>query len=69
MCIMFMLCIDLSDIRQCEFIAFVSFWTDILLSFCPLVFHRKDLCEAKHEIQSVFKFSDVPFALRSYGPP
>ena len=29
----------------------------------------KDLCEAKHEMQSVFKFSDVLFALRSDGPP
>ena len=34
-----------------------------------LVFHRKDLCKAKHEIQSVFKFSDVLFALRSEEPP
>ena len=33
-----------------------------------LVFH-KDLCEAKHEMQSVFKFSDVLFALTSDGPP
>ena len=31
------------------------------LIYCYLlVFHRKDLCEAKHEMQSVFKFSDVP---------
>ena len=29
----------------------------------------KDLCEAKHQRQSVFKFSDVPFALKSDGPP
>ena len=29
----------------------------ILVSFCQLlVFRRKDLCEAKHETQSVFKF-------------
>ena len=36
-----------------------------LLAFC------KDLCEAKHEMQSVFKFSDVFFALKSDGlhPP
>ena len=34
-----------------------------------LVFRRKDLCEAKHEMQSVFKFSDVLFALGSDGPP
>ena len=34
-----------------------------------LVFHRKDLCEAKHEMQSVFKFSDVLFALKSDVPP
>ena len=34
-----------------------------------LVFHRKDLCEAKHEMQSVSKFSDVLFALKSDGPP
>ena len=33
-----------------------------------LVFCRKDLCEAKHEMQSVFKFSDVLFALKSDGP-
>ena len=31
-----------------------------------LVF-RKDLFEAKHETQSVFKFSDVLFALKSDG--
>ena len=34
-----------------------------------LVFHRKDLCEAKHETQSVFKFSDVLFALSQMYPP
>ena len=34
-----------------------------------LVFRRKDLCEAKHETESVFKFSDVLFALRSDVPP
>ena len=34
-----------------------------------LIFYRKDLCEAKHEMQSVFKFSDVLFALKSDGPP
>ena len=32
-----------------------------------LVFH-KDLCEAKHEKQSVFKFPDALFALKSDGP-
>ena len=32
-----------------------------------LVFHRKDLCEAKHKIASVFKFSDDVF--RSDTPP
>ena len=36
---------------------------------CLLVFHRKDICEAKHEMQSVFKFTDVHFALKSDGPP
>ena len=30
---------------------------------------RKDLCEAKHEMQSVLKFSDVLFALKSDAPP
>ena len=39
------------------------------LLFSFLVFHRKDLCEAKHETQSVFKFSDVLFALKSDRPP
>ena len=34
-----------------------------------LDFHRKDLCDAKHKMQSVFKFSDVLFALKSDGPP
>ena len=29
-------------------------------SYSSLIFHRKYLCEAKHEMQSVFKFSDVP---------
>ena len=39
----------------------VYLWVNTLL-----VFH-KDVCEAKHEMQSVFKFSDVPFALKSDG--
>ena len=34
-----------------------------------LVFCRKDLCEVKHETQSVFKFADVLFALKSDIPP
>ena len=34
-----------------------------------MVFHRKDLCEAKHEMQRVFTFSDVLFALKLDGPP
>ena len=34
-----------------------------------LVFCRKDLCEAKHEMQSVFKFSDILFALKSDVAP
>ena len=34
-----------------------------------LVFHRKDFCKAKHETQTVFKFSDVLFALKSDGTP
>ena len=34
-----------------------------------MVFHRKDLCEAKPKMQSVFKFSDVLFALKSDGGP
>ena len=34
-----------------------------------LVFRRKDLCEAKHETQSVFRFSDVLFTLKSDIPP
>ena len=29
-----------------------------------LVFRRKDLCEAQQEMQSVFKFSEVLFALK-----
>ena len=37
-------------------------------SQCLLVF-CKDLCEAKHEMQSEFKFSDVLFACQSDGPP
>ena len=32
-------------------------------------FVEKTSGEAKHETQSVFKFSDVLFALRSDGPP
>ena len=43
-----------------------TFW--VMMVFL-LVFHRKDLCEAKHEMQSVFKFSDVLFAHRSDEPP
>ena len=34
-----------------------------------LVFRRNDLCEAKDEMQSVFKFSDVLFALKSDVSP
>ena len=34
-----------------------------------LVFCRKDLCKANHEMQSVFKFSDVLFALKWDRPP
>ena len=34
-----------------------------------LVFHRKDHSEAKHEMQNVFKFSEILFALKSDGPP
>ena len=37
--------------------------------FGHLLVFRKDLCEAKRETQSVLKFSDVPFALKSDGPP
>ena len=39
---------------------------------CPLyllVFRRKDLCEARSKMQSVFKFSDVLFALSQMDPP
>ena len=32
-------------------------------------FIEKALCEARPQMQSVFKFSDVLFALKSYGPP
>ena len=35
----------------------------------PLLVLCNDPCEAKHEMQSVFKFSDVLFALKSDGPP
>ena len=34
-----------------------------------LVFRRKDLCEAIPKTPSVFKFSDVLFALKTDGPP
>ena len=40
---------------------------DLLLP--SLVFHRKDLCQAKHEMQSVFKFSDVLLALSQMYHP
>ena len=40
-----------------------------VLNMCLLVFCRKDLCKANHEMQSVFKFSDVLFALKSDVPP
>ena len=33
-----------------------------------LVFHWKDLCDARPKMQSVFKFSDILFALKSDGP-
>ena len=33
-----------------------------------LVFDRKDLGEAKHKMQSMFKFSDVLFALSQMDP-
>ena len=36
-----------------------------LFAHSLLVFHRKDLCEARPKMQSVFKFSDVLFALKS----
>ena len=40
------------------------------ITSCPLlVFHRKDLSDARPKMQSVFKFSDVIFALKSDGPP
>ena len=35
---------------------------------CLLVFCRNDLCEAKHEMQSVLTFWDVLFALKSDRP-
>ena len=34
-----------------------------------LVFCRKDLHEAKHEMQSIFRFSDVLLALSQIDPP
>ena len=34
-----------------------------------LVFCRKDLCEVRPKTPSVFKFSDVLFALKSDGSP
>ena len=34
-----------------------------------LVFHRKDPCEARPKVQSVFKFSDVLYALSQTYPP
>ena len=33
-----------------------------------LVFHRKVLCDARPKMQSLFKFLDVLFALKSDGP-
>ena len=33
------------------------------------MFCKEDFCEAKHEMHSVFKFSDFLFALKSDGPP
>ena len=38
-----------------------------IFRFSLLVFCRKVLCEAKHEMQSVFKFSDVPPVEASSG--
>ena len=46
-----------------NFAAALSLLDGQFSSLVLLVFHRKDLCEAKHEMQSVFKFSDVLFAL------
>ena len=41
-----------------------------IFTFQPfLVFHRKEFCETKHKMQSVLKFLDVLFALKSDGPP
>ena len=31
-----------------------------IINLFSLVFHRKDLCETNHQMQSVFKFSDIP---------
>ena len=50
------------------------FWTTVVSSHSYdinilLVFCRKDLCEVRPEMQSVFRFSDVIFALKSDGPP
>ena len=57
--------IDLALVRNASFCFFITSW----INFVPLVFRRKDLCEAKHETQSVFKFSDVVFALSQMDPP
>ena len=52
---------------------FVSFavWPWLLTEvFCiSLVFHRKDLCKLTPKMQSVFKFSDVLFALSQMDHP
>ena len=55
--------------RWCDYIYICLHVTGYLQYAALLVFHRKDPCEAKYEMQSVFKFSDVLFALNSDGYP
>ena len=43
-------------------------WLFLSISHDLLVFHRKDLCEVTSKTQSVFKFSDVLFALSQMDP-
>ena len=42
---------------------------DVVVPFMVLLLGLKDLYEAKHETQRVFKFSDVLFVVKSDGPP
>ena len=52
------------------FFAFTNTWFfEGIHKVSSLVFCRKDLYEAKHETQNVFKVSDILLALKLDGPP